>query len=165
MRPTPFSLQVPFENEIVMSNGKVSQRWGFFFRMIQSLLNPLGRERFFDLKNNQSSTADIDDFQFDSTKAGSVYVDYLIQRITTSTGAVELMERGSMFINYRPTALTWDMLIMTTGPDDAGITFSISATGQVGYQSTNELGTASVSRFIWRARTFSAKNYAYSEAG
>lgn len=165
MRQAPFTLKVPFENQLIGGDSRISNQWGYFFRMVRDLLFSLGRENYFELVNNQATPADIEGLQFDSAKVGAAYVDYLIQRVTKNTNAVELLETGFLSFVYKPTSLDWDLTVTTLGPHDAGITFSITAAGKAQYISTNELGTPYISRIIWRARTFAAKNTDYSEAG
>ncbi len=111
-----------------------------------------GTPTAFTLANNQSSAADVTGLLFDGTLTQSFVVEYFIYRKTTSTGATELSSRGMMIGAYSPVAATWEMSV---GPQvgDAGITFSITAAGQVQYSSTNITGTASVSKMTSFKRT------------
>lgn len=108
----------------------------------------------------------IDAMKFNYKGVSQATVDFLIQRVTTSTGATELIETGIFVVSYNPTSENWSLtMIGTPGPDDSGIDFTIDSEGQVQYVSTSITGTASISRINWRARTISAKHSSYSTAG
>lgn len=109
---------------------------------------------------------DITDLKFNSKKVSQAIVDFLIQRVTTSTGATELIESGVFAVSYNPTSADWSLtMIGTPGPDDSGVDISIDSNGQVQYRSSSITGTASISRYTWRARTLSAKHSTYSSVG
>jgi hypothetical protein len=162
LKAAPFSFEVPYKTPIADQGGLVQRAWSFFFRNVQSALDPLGVEKYFSLVNNQASAANIEGLKFDYAKVGQVIVDYLIQRVTTSTGATELIETGQFYLVYKPTSATW---ALTSGPSTAGITLSVTSAGQVQYTSSNITGTASISKITFRARTMAAKNSQYSVAG
>lgn len=162
MKAAPSSFDVPYKNPVITNDGLVDRAWSLFFRGVQQALSPLGTEKAFSLVNNQSSAADIEGLVFDYTKVGQVSVDYLIQRVTTSTGATELIEAGTFYLAYKPTSNAW---ALSGGPSTAGITLSVTAAGQVRYTSSNITGTASISKITYRARTLSAKNAQYSVTG
>ena len=108
----------------------------------------------------------IDGMKFNYKGISQATVDFLIQRVTTSTGATELIETGIFVVSYNPTSENWSLtMIGTPGPDDSGVDLSIDSDGQVQYASTSITGTASISRINWRARTLSAKHSTYSSAG
>ena len=80
----------------------------------------------------------VTDMVFDKRGVSAVFVDFLIQRVTTSTGAVETIEAGSFMATYNPTSDDWNLgFIGTPGPDDTGVDLSISSSGQVEYTSTS----------------------------
>lgn len=104
-------------------------------------------------------------FNFKGTSAA--IVEFVAQRITTGGGAQELVEVSQHVFVYKPTTAAWEYATSPTWedrPDDASLTFFITAEGQVEYQSTAVTGTASISKLTWRARTFQAKN-TYSKVG
>ncbi len=107
-------------------------------------------EQSFTLVNNQVSPANITGLFIDSTLYGGFSIDYRIYRNTTSTGATELSEQGWIIGTYKPVANTWEISDQSVA--FAGITFSITAAGQVKYTSTNITGTPSHSyiKFKWR---------------
>lgn len=160
------TFEVPYREPLVESGGILSRTWEWFFRTLSERLYPLGIERSFDIVNNQSSAADITGMKFDKRGVSQAIVEYLIQRVTTSTGAVEEIESGIFICTYNPTALDWNISqVHENVPDDAGITFSITSAGQVQYTSDSVTGTASISKLYWRARTLGGKNALYSEVG
>lgn len=96
----------------------------------------------FTLVNNQSAVANITGLLLDATKYLAATVDYYIYRATTSTGASELIESGSLKAMFKTNAATWALYENPISGDDSGVTFSIvTATGQVQYQSSNQSGT------------------------
>lgn len=106
----------------------------------------------FTLANNQSSAANITGMLFDSTVGGFV-CEYRIYRQSTGAGATELAEQGVLYGAYSTVATTW---ALTNGPavGNAGVTFSILASGQAQYQSTNITGTANISKIVFSTRNF-----------
>lgn len=158
---------VPYRDPMTDSSGIVSQVWQYFFRGLFSAIDPLGVEKTFPLANNVTPTIlnpalDIDGLSFNFKNVGMVIVDYVIQRVTTSTGAMEKIEGGSFILVYKPTSLTW---VLSSGPSTAGITLSVTSAGQVQYISSNLTGTPSISKITWRARTLASKNALYSTPG
>ena len=109
---------------------------------------------------------DVTDLKFNFRGVSQATVDFLIQRVTTSTGATELIESGIFVVSYNPTSDDWSLtMIGTPGPDDSGVDFSIDSSGQVQYRSSSITGTASISRVIWKARTLAGKHSSYSTIG
>lgn len=109
---------------------------------------------------------DITDLKFNFKRVSQATIDFLIQRVTTSTGATELIETGIFVVSYNPTSDDWSLTIIgTPGPDDSGVDLSIDSNGQVQYISSSITGTASISKITWRARTLSAKHSTYSSVG
>lgn len=152
------TIEVPYSNEIIESDKKITVPWQQFFRKLYDLVSPMGFERSFQLENNVASAADVEGLQVNSQKINQVIIEYVIQRITTSTGATELIESGLKIAVYKPVAASWSLVtIGTPGPDGSGVTLSITAGGQVRYTSTNITGTPSVSKITYRARTLAAK--------
>lgn len=124
----------------------------------------MGEERQFTIVNNQASAADITGLKFNKAGTTGAFVEFLVQRVTTGGGAVELTEIGVFSVIYEPTSNSWTLTeINVNNPDNSGVTFSITSTGQVQYTSTNETGTASISSLFWRARTFAGKNRQFSK--
>lgn len=160
------SFEIPYQNAVIDKTNFFTKSWEWFFREIYDRLYSLGSEDVFNITNNQSTPANIDGLKFSKTGVSQATIDFLIQRVTTSTGATELIETGIFVVSYNPTSADWSLtMIGTPGPDDSGVDFSIDATGQVKYASSSITGTASISRVVWRARTLAGKHSTYSLVG
>lgn len=156
----------PYRDELIDYSGLVTRPWELFFRIIASALEPLGVEKYFALENNISSAKDITGLNFNSDSVSHGIVEFFIQRVTTGTGATELITSGIFHVVYKPTTNSWALTVIgTPGPSVSGITFSITAAGQVQYTSTNITGTSSISKMSYRARTISGKSSTYSVVG
>lgn len=109
---------------------------------------------------------DVTNLKFNKRGVSVAFVDFLIQRVTTSTGATELIEAGCFQVAYSPTSDDWDLtFIGSPGPDDSGVDLSVDSNGQVQYVSSSITGTDSISKITWRARTLGAKSSTYSSVG
>lgn len=160
------SFRVPLADKLSTITGFVSQPWEIFFRALSEMLLPLGAERAFELTNNQSVAADIVGLKFNRRSVSQAVVEFLVQRVTTSTGATELVESGSFILTYNPTADDWNISLTNINtPDNSGVDFTVTTAGQVQYTSSNITGVHSISRVVWRARTLAAKNSIYSTQG
>lgn len=160
------SFDPPFRDQLTGPNGMLSNSWEWFFRAIRDLLSALGSEKNFAIVNNTAVAADVTGLKFGARGVSFAAVDFCIQRITTSTGATELVEAGMFVLSYNPTSEDWNLtMIGTPGPDDSGVDFTVTATGQVKYTASNITGTASISRVFWRARTLAGKHTSYSDMG
>ncbi|CAB4152345.1 hypothetical protein UFOVP610_7 [uncultured Caudovirales phage] len=105
--------EVPYKDELTTSENKLSLPWQKFFRLVQERVNPLGKEVSFNLENNISVAEDVEGLQFNYEKIGGAFVDYLIQRVTTGSGAIEAIEIGRLFLNYNPTSNNWSLYRLT----------------------------------------------------
>lgn len=160
------SFDIPFRDPIAEKSGFISEVWGWFIRAVYERLSPLGEELSFKLVNNQSTAKDIPSLKFNPKSVTCVFFEYLVQRVTTSTGATELTEAGLLIFTYNPTSKTWNKTIVSEhGPDDAGITLSITADGQITYQTTSITGTPLMSVIFYRARTMAGRHNYYSSVG
>jgi hypothetical protein len=159
-------LKIPDFEKIVDMSGFLSARWRDFFQLMIDIISPLGVEKYFEIANNQFEAANVTGLKVNSLKTSQAIVDYLIQRITTGTNPVELLESGTFHLVYRPTDEAWVKLAYgSPGPDTSGVTLTVTADGQVQYTSTLVDGTASISKLIYRMRTLSGKNTQQSSAG
>lgn len=160
------SLSVPYNDRAVDKEGFLSNIWTSFWQSLFDRIYPLGVENSFQLVNNQSAPADVTGLKVNSRAVSMAIVEFLVQRVTTSTGATELVEAGSFILSYNPTANDWNIsLTNINAPDNSGVDFTVTATGQVQYTSTNISGTASISRVVWRMRTLAGKSAQYSSQG
>jgi hypothetical protein len=149
------SIEVPFQDAVVSQGGLLSYVWNNFFRNLYTLISHIGFETSFELVDNQTTAAPIEGLKFDPLKNQQIFIDYIIQRIT---GSSELIETGILAIVYKPKAATWSVSKLVTGvPDNAGITFSITSSGQLQYTSTDMAGTVYIQKVTYRTRTMAAK--------
>lgn len=102
------------------------------------------------IANNQVAAANVSGLIFDPTVVRGAIVEYSIYRVTTSAGATEAVEVGTMYLGFKSTANTWDISVV--GGSGAGVTFSITAGGQVQYTSTNFTGSTYSGTMKFRAR-------------
>lgn len=154
------SIDVPYRNSVVeLATGILSLAWQNFFRSLYERVYPLGIETSFIFENNKTDASNIEGLQFDSNKVTQVFIEYVIQRIHgPKLDPVEKIQTGVFAVVYKPAAELWSIVnIGTPGPDNAGITFSITAGGQVQYTSSNITGAQKISKITWRARTLGAK--------
>jgi hypothetical protein len=160
-------LTPPLNDQVIeKTSGLFSTAWQKFIKLFTETLEPLGIERAFPLGNNISSAAIIEGLSFNSQNVSQAVVEYLIQRVTTGTGANELIETGVFHLAFKPVSNTWSKVVIgTPGPSTSGVTLTVNSSGQVQYTSSNITGTASISRIIWRARTIGAKHHTYSLVG
>jgi hypothetical protein len=148
------------------ASGYLTRPWELFFRTVAKSIETLGSEKYFQITNNTAVAADVDGLAFTSSTVSQAVVDFLIQRVTTGGGATELITSGTFHAVYKPSSDSWSVVLMgTPGPSASGVTFSITATGQVQYTSTNITGTESISKLTYRARTLGGKSSLYSEVG
>jgi len=139
------------------SNQASGLKWG------QSLANSNDlAETIFTITNNQSSAADVTGLLFSgsSTRSARLSVQFYIN--TTGAGATEMSARGEYLATYKSTAGTWDLAPLGVGGDiestsgmPAGITLTITSSGQVQYTSTNVTGTPGTSKMTFKAETMS----------
>ena len=153
----------PLNSNIAGENGLVSPIWNTFFGQLVQLLTPLGVEKNFQLENNLAVAADIVGLSFTAKNVSHAVIDFYIQRVTDTN---EVVTSGTMHAVYKPNSANWSLVTMgTPGPSTSGITFSITAAGQVQYTSSNVTGTIKISKITWRARTLAAKSALYSVMG
>jgi hypothetical protein len=80
----------------------------------------------------------------------AAFIQYSDYRTTDS---VELVEAGDMVIAYKTTAAEWTLQRDFTG--ESNVTFTITATGQVQYTSSNESGSGYTGTMKFKAATLS----------
>jgi len=146
-------LQVPYRDKPAGSDGLLSIPWQQFFTLLKRVVDPLGVEKTFELANNQAAAVDIEGLAFNSDTTKQSLIEYFVQRITTGVGAVELTESGVLHSVWQVTSATWSISQGDFYPEDAGITFTITAAGKVKYTTTNVTGTPSISKISYRVRS------------
>lgn len=153
-----FGMEPPYREKMVDQAQLISSSWQAFVRWVYETLSPLGREKSFSILNNQSMAINIDGLQFNSARTNHVRIKYVVQRVTTGGSSVELLETGELHAVYLPKTESWDLRkAYSSGPHNSGVTFSMSADGQVKYASTNVGGVPAISKCSFRAETIEAK--------
>ena len=166
MYTTQNNFQVPYRNPVTDERGLLSNAWELFFRQLQALVYPLGTELAATINNNQVTPIDIPGMALNSSKVSQGIVEYLVQRVTTGTNPVELIQSGSFLLVFKPTTESWVLIPQgSSGPDSSGVTFSITSEGKVQYTSSTVDGTPSISKINFRVRTLSGKSKQYSSVG
>lgn len=100
----------------------------------------------FTIANNQASAANVSGLAFSNSSIRGAVISYSIYRNTSTT---EGSETGQVLVTYKSVANTWEIANYNSG--DAGVTFSITNTGQVQYISTNYSGTSYTGKIIFSA--------------
>lgn len=150
-----------FKDALVDAGGFLTRSWFQFFGLIVEILRYLGQERVFSLANNVSGQ-NVTGLVFDKRYTSQAYVFYLIQRILDGSSFVQ---GGMLICNYNPDSDLWNVLEgSNTGPNNAGVTFSITAAGQVQYDATNEVDDIILFRMVYRVHELAGKAY-YSAVG
>lgn len=93
----------------------------------------------FTIANNQSSAANITGLLFSPTLFRSVKIEYALYRQTDTAGSARA-QMGQLRFVYNTQAASWFVSDDFAG-QDAGVTFSITSSGQIQYTSTNISGT------------------------
>lgn len=106
-----------------------------------------------NIANNQVAPANVVGLNFDPSLIRGGVVTYSVYRVTTSTGAMEAVETGTMYLGYLSNAASWDLAVV--GGQGAGITFSVTSGGQVQYTTTNFTGSnySGTMKFVAKALT------------
>lgn len=93
----------------------------------------------FTIANNQSSAANITGLLFSPTLFRSVKIEYALYRQTDTAGSARA-QMGQLRFVYNTQAASWFVSDDFAG-QDAGVTFSITSSGQIQYTSTDISGT------------------------
>jgi hypothetical protein len=96
------------------------------------------QENSFTIANNQASAANVTGLVIDPGTYRGAFIDYSIYR-QTDTGSSALAEIGQLRLVYNTQATTWHLSDDFSG-HNAGVTFSVSGSGQIQYTSTNIAG-------------------------
>lgn len=103
----------------------------------------------FNVANNVTSATNVTGAAFDPSQVRSAILSYSIYRSTSST---EAAETGQLLLTYKTQASAWD-LAQTFG-SASGVTFTITAGGQIQYTSSNLGGTGYVGLMRFSAKAF-----------
>lgn len=99
------------------------------------------------INNTQASPANIAGFSFDTSEVISVNGEFIIRRTTDSAN---LVESGTIKGNFDGS--DWNVTQVSQG--NSGVTFSITAGGQVQYISTTVAGANYAGLIIFKAKVF-----------
>jgi hypothetical protein len=102
------------------------------------------------ISNNVSVFTSIPGFSFSTASVRSIECSYIVER-TTSSPAQKFVESGTIIGNYD--GANW--LISSNFVGEAGVTFSISAAGQMQYRSTLVNGSNYIGTIRFKAKTVS----------
>lgn len=97
----------------------------------------------FAVANNQLVAANITGLLFDKVTIKGAHVPFDLFRKTDTSN---VKESGTLFITHNPITDAWDISVDSFF-QDAGVTFSITSTGQVQYVSSNITGANYVGTF------------------
>ena len=102
----------------------------------KAIVDDIQNKTKFTMTNNQSSAADITGFIFDTTNDKGMKIEYSIERL----GTADLQETGEIEVSFDGT--NFQQARSFSGVE-AGITFSLTAGGQLQYISTDNAGSTS----------------------
>lgn len=102
------------------------------------------------IANNQISPVNVTGLAFSPSMVRGAIIEYTVYRMTTGSGASELVEVGTMYVSYKSIANTWDVAVV--GGQGSGVSFTMSTTGVVQYTSSNMSGSAYQGTMNFRAR-------------
>lgn len=110
-------------------------------------------ETSFTLPNNQSSATDVTGLSFSISSVRSAIVTYEVSR-KTDTALSELRSIGRLFLAYRAQSSAWEILNQQENGDDSGVTFTVTAGGQVQVATTNIAGSNYVGTLKFKGESF-----------
>jgi len=118
---------------------------------ILSLIGQGGSQLQQAIANNQVAAANVVGLLIDKNTYKSAQIHFDIHRQTDS---VNYDETGIIFVTYDPVLDSFELAV-TSQFDDAGVVFSIAASGQIQYTSSNMAGTnyAGTARFTHILKT------------
>lgn len=139
---------------IIRTPGKVNVSWWNTLRAaIVELQNFVGLAGVpltgFTIANNQVAAANVTGLLFSSAANLAANIEVSIRR-KTATALSEVVATGFLSVTYREQSSLWEVTPILNG-DDTGVTFSITAGGQVQYTSTNIAGTSYVGKMSFKA--------------
>ncbi len=112
------------------------------------------QETSFTIANNQGAAADVTGLSVSSASYKFLQVFVSIRR-KTATASSEVLALGRLSLMYREETSAWDLVPVFDG-DDVGVTFTISAGGQVQYTSTSIAGSSYSGTMKFKAISFDA---------
>lgn len=141
------------------ANGDTVTASGWFNTLRTWILELVGGgsigETSFTIANAQASVANVTGLSFTAASYRSAEVEYEISR-KTDTASSEVRSIGTLRLAYRAQSSAWEILGENSSGDETGVTFSITAAGQVQYSSTNISGSNYAGTLKFRARSWNA---------
>ncbi len=138
----------------VPTNGQ-DPSWGADLHdTVVALANSVGSANLattsFTLLNNQASPTNVTGAAWSTATTRSVMVNFSIYITTTLE---EYTESGTLYLNYKSTAGTWDLSRVGSG-SDSGIVFSVTSGGQLQYVSPNATGSSYSGKLKYTTQVF-----------
>lgn len=118
-----------------------------FTQLRDAILTMIGRggsQSSITIANN-TGPSDVTGLVFNSVNVRSARVLFHLERRTDTQN---VMEHGEMFIAFNNETSAWEIIVSSHG-DDAEVSFSITAAGQVQYTSNDLTGTSYQATLRW----------------
>jgi hypothetical protein len=142
---------VPVRTNDSSPSGRITAQWWNILRLCgMALSNYIGtgfiEETAFTFANTQGVAADITGCLFSSASVKTAHVEIAVRRTTAS---VKVLCWVHLYLGYNPLTSAWEIMDHVEHGDASGLTFSVSAAGQVKYTSDTTSGTgySGASRF------------------
>lgn len=110
-------------------------------------------ETAFTVVNNQAGAADVTACLVSSASSRGAVVKYDIRR-KSDTALSEVRAVGTLVLGYRLQSSAWEILGQDEYGDTHGVTFTVTAAGQVQYTSTNLAGANYVGELRFKVESF-----------
>ncbi|MEO0273436.1 MAG: hypothetical protein ABIM30_10225 [candidate division WOR-3 bacterium] len=101
------------------------------------------------INNNVTTPSDVLGMQFSNANTRSARVTYQVKRQVTGN---ILIQSGTLYLDWNPQTSSWTITEDFTA-GNAGITFSVTASGQVRYTTTNMTGSGYQGEISFSAKT------------
>jgi hypothetical protein len=137
------------------NSNRVTASW---FNAIRTALLTLfgdeaASETDFTIANNQVAAADVTGMVFSSSSSRTAVVRFDIRR-KTDTASTERRSTGTLALAYRLQTAAWEILGQDEYGDFHGVTFTITAAGQVQYTSDSISGANYVGQLKFKSETY-----------
>lgn len=151
------TISVPYRDAIAGALN-LTPSWERFFQTLMELISPLGFEFNFDLENGVVNPTPLKDIQFDSKKTTFVSIEYVIKRVRAAgPNSQALIETGLLHLAYNPGTELLNIRKVFSGPDNAGVTFSVDTNGQILYVTSSLTGISRLFRLTLRSTTMKSQ--------
>lgn len=96
-----------------------------------------------NILDNQSTAQNVVGLVFSTSVTQGAIVQFLIVRSNNPSPTIKKVESGNLYITYNSLAASWELSQISVGT--SGVTFSITATGQIKYISDSVGGSSNYS--------------------